>query len=128
MKIATATGRRKTSVAQCRIIPGNGKIVINNRSLEEYYPLEPQRIKIMQPLILTKLSNKYDILINVRGGGKSGQLGAIQLGISRAIVDLDDNFHQTLRDAGLLTRDPRMVERKKYGRKKARKRFQFSKR
>jgi small subunit ribosomal protein S9 len=128
MKVAAATGRRKTSVAQCRVIPGNGKVTVNKSPLEVYFPVEVHRTKINQPFAITKTEGKYDLLVTVRGGGKSGQTGAIQLGISRALVHIDDQLHQILRDAGLLTRDPRMVERKKYGQKKARKRFQFSKR
>lgn len=128
MKVAAATGRRKTSVAQCRFIPGNGKIIVNKRPIEEYFPVEVHRTKINQPFAITKTEGKFDTTIVVRGGGKSGQTGAIQLGLSRALVHFDEQMHQALRDAGLLTRDPRMVERKKFGQKKARKRFQFSKR
>jgi small subunit ribosomal protein S9 len=128
MKIASATGRRKTAVAQCRMVPGTGKVVVNNKSFDEYFPVEVNRSKILQPFILTKTDGKLDLVVTVRGGGKSGQTGAIVLGISRALVHYDEQLHHTLREAGLLTRDPRMVERKKYGQKKARKRFQFSKR
>jgi len=128
MKVASATGRRKTAVAQCRISPGTGKITINKRTFEEYFPVETLRTKILQPFIVTKNEGKFDLFVTVKGGGKSGQTGAVLLGISRALVKFDEEFHHALRDAGLLTRDPRMVERKKYGQKKARKRFQFSKR
>ncbi len=128
MKIASATGRRKTAVAQCRILPGTGKIIVNKRSFEEYFPVETSRTKILQPFAVTKNEGKFDLFVTVKGGGKTGQTGAVLLGISRALVKFDEEFHHSLRDAGLLTRDPRMVERKKYGRKKARKRFQFSKR
>lgn len=129
MKVFTATGRRKTSVAQVRLIsPGTGKITINKQAFDQYFPVEFQRIETLKPLELTKFTGKVDISANVRGGGKSGQFGAIQLGISRALVQFDESLRSQLRAAGLLTRDPRMVERKKYGQKKARKRFQFSKR
>jgi small subunit ribosomal protein S9 len=128
MKVAAATGRRKTSVAQCRVVPGNGKVTINKKLIEEYFPVEVHRTKINQPFAITKTEGKFDTVIIVRGGGKSGQTGAIQLGLSRALVHYDEQLHHILREAGLLTRDPRMVERKKYGQKKARKRFQFSKR
>jgi small subunit ribosomal protein S9 len=128
MKTAIATGRRKTSVAQCRILPGKGKIVINKKSIEDYIPIEVLRMKIMEPFNVTKTEGKFDLFVNVRGGGVNGQTGAVSLGISRALVNFDEQYHSVLRDAGLLTRDSRMVERKKYGQKKARKRFQFSKR
>lgn len=129
MKVFTATGRRKTSVAQVRLIsPGTGKITINKQAFDQYFPVEFQRIETLKPLELTKFTGKVDISATVRGGGKSGQFGAIQLGISRALVQFDESLRSQLRAAGLLTRDPRMVERKKYGQKKARKRFQFSKR
>lgn len=128
MKVASATGRRKTAVAQCIVTPGTGKVAINKKLFEEYFPVEQHRTKIMLPFAITKTEGKYDLSVTVRGGGKSGQTGAVLLGISRALVHWDEQLHQSLRDAGLLTRDPRMVERKKYGQKKARKRFQFSKR
>ena len=128
MKTAIATGRRKTSVAQCRILPGDGKIVINKKPFEEYVPVNVLRTKIMEPFNVTKTEGKFDLVVNVRGGGINGQTGAVSLGISRALVSFDEQYHSDLRDAGLLTRDSRMVERKKYGQKKARKRFQFSKR
>lgn len=128
MKVASATGRRKTSVAQCRVLPGKGKILINKKQFEEYFPVETQRSRILQPFTITKTEGKFDLFVQVHGGGKSGQTGAVLLGISRALVKYDEEFQGLLRNAGLLTRDPRMVERKKYGRKKARKRFQFSKR
>lgn len=128
MKVITATGRRKTAVSQCRLIPGTGKILINKKAFEEYFPVETHREKIMQPFCITKQEAKFDMFLNVRGGGKSGQTGAVSLSISRALAKFDDSLHGLLRDAGLLTRDPRMVERKKYCQKKARKRFQFSKR
>jgi len=128
MKVISATGRRKTSVAQVRILPGNGKIVVNKKDFKEYFPVEISRINILHPFVVTKTEGQFDMFITVRGGGKSGQTGAVQLGLSRALVKSDEELHKSLRDASLLTRDPRMVERKKYGQKKARKRFQFSKR
>lgn len=128
MKEAVATGRRKTSIAQVRLLQGTGKITINGRSLEEYFPIETHRIKILRPLEITKTIGKFDISIKTNGGGISGQAGAIQLGISRALVEFEPSYKSILKDFGFLTRDPRMVERKKYGQKKARKRFQFSKR
>lgn len=128
MKGYIATGRRKTAIAQARLLPGNGKFVINKLNITEYFPIDIYRINTFRPLEVTKTEGKYDIHITVRGGGKSGQTGAIQLAIARALVTIDEQFRSPLRDAGLLTRDPRMVERKKYGQKKARKRFQFSKR
>ncbi len=128
MKLSRATGRRKTAVAQVRLLPGTGKVMVNGRTFEEYFPLDEYRLQAFQPLRVTKTEGKFDIFIIARGGGKSGQVGAIQLGIARALVDVEEEFHAMLRNASLLTRDPRMVERKKYGQKKARKRFQFSKR
>jgi small subunit ribosomal protein S9 len=128
MKVASATGRRKTAVAQVRLLNGNGKITVNKIPFGEYFPIDFYQLHALRPLEVTKSTGKFDIYITVRGGGKSGQTGAVQLGISRALVEVDSNNHKPLRDAGLLTRDPRMVERKKYGQKKARKRFQFSKR
>ncbi|MGB9771380.1 MAG: 30S ribosomal protein S9 [Candidatus Kapaibacteriota bacterium] len=128
MKEAMATGRRKTSVAQVRLIPGTGKIIVNDRPFEDYFPVEYHRIQVLKPLEVTKTLGKFDILAKTNGGGISGQAGAIQLGIARALVDFEESFKHILKEFGLLTRDPRMVERKKYGQKKARKRFQFSKR
>jgi small subunit ribosomal protein S9 len=128
MKEATATGRRKTSVAQVRLYPGTGKITVNERAFEDYFPVEYHRIQIIKPLEVTNTLGKFDIVIKTNGGGISGQAGAAQLGIARALVAFEESYKQTLKEFGLLTRDPRMVERKKYGQKKARKRFQFSKR
>jgi small subunit ribosomal protein S9 len=124
----TAVGRRKTSVARVILMPGTGKITINRRSLEEFFPIETLRADVLKPLDATQTAGKYDARVAVEGGGTTGQAGAIRLGIARALVDLSEDHKATLRAAGLLTRDPRMVERKKYGQKKARKRFQFSKR
>jgi small subunit ribosomal protein S9 len=128
MKHYSATGRRKTSVAQVRMLPGNGKITVNKRTFETYFPVELNRYIARLPLAVTDTEGKYDIFITVRGGGISGQAGAVSLGIARALLSMDEELKAKLRPAGLLTRDPRMVERKKYGQKKARKRFQFSKR
>jgi small subunit ribosomal protein S9 len=110
------------------MVPGTGKITVNRRALENFFPLETLRADVLKPLEATQSTGKFDVRVNVEGGGSTGQAGAIRLGIARALVALSDDHKPTLRAAGLLTRDPRMVERKKYGRKKARKRFQFSKR
>jgi small subunit ribosomal protein S9 len=124
----TAVGRRKTSVARVILSPGSGKIMVNKRPLDQFFPLETLRTDVVKPFEVTQTSGKYDARINVDGGGSTGQAGAIRLGIARALVEMSEDNRSTLRTAGLLTRDPRMVERKKYGQKKARKRFQFSKR
>jgi small subunit ribosomal protein S9 len=125
---STAVGRRKTSVARVILLPGTGKITINRRTLEDFFPIETLRADVLKPLDATQTTGKYDARVSVEGGGTTGQAGAIKLGIARALVDLSEDHKPVLRAAGLLTRDPRMVERKKYGQKKARKRFQFSKR
>jgi small subunit ribosomal protein S9 len=124
----TAVGRRKTSVARVSVAPGSGKITINRRPFETYFPLATLRDDVVKPLAATQTVGKYDVRVNVEGGGTTGQAGAIRLGIARALVAMSEEHKGTLRAAGLMTRDPRMVERKKYGQKKARKRFQFSKR
>jgi small subunit ribosomal protein S9 len=128
MKVYAGTGRRKTSVAQVRITPGSGKIAINKRQVNDYFPVEIQRTNAFKPLEVASQDNAFDINITVKGGGPSGQMGAIQLGLSRALVSFNEELREKLRSFGFLTRDSRMVERKKYGQKKARKRFQFSKR
>lgn len=132
MKVAQikyyATGRRKTSVAKVWLSPGSGKIIVNDKSMEEYFPLETLRIIVKQPLTLTETLNKYDVIAKVMGGGLSGQAGAVRHGIARALVLADPTLRPVLKKAGFLTRDPRMVERKKYGLKKARRAPQFSKR
>lgn len=128
MKTVTGTGRRKTAVAKVWLIPGSGRITINGRSFEEYFPIESQRVKILWPFEVTKTIGKFDVIAKTNGGGISGQMGAVQLGIARSLVEYEESFKSVLKEFGLLTRDPRMVERKKYGQKKARKRFQFSKR
>jgi len=122
------TGRRKTSVARIILRTGSGTITINDRSLEKYFNLETQRNEVRMPFTATETAGKYDVIANVDGGGLTGQAGAIKLGIARALVEVDNELRGKLRIHNLLTRDPRMVERKKYGQKKARKRFQFSKR
>ncbi len=123
-----ATGRRKTSVARVILKPGTGKFQVNRKALETYFPVDTMRSEIMSPFIATETAGKYDVVANVNGGGLSGQAGAVRLGISRALVEINAELKPKLRAQDLMTRDPRMVERKKYGQKKARKRFQFSKR
>lgn len=122
------TGRRKTSVARVRLVPGDGKILINKRNIDDYFGLETLKMVVRAPLNLTDTAGRFDTLISVRGGGLSGQAGAIRHGISRALIKADDELRGTLKKAGFLTRDPRMVERKKYGLKGARRAPQFSKR
>lgn len=122
------TGRRKTSIARVRLIPGDGKITINGRTIDEYFGLETLKYTVKQPLILTENIDKFDVIVKVEGGGLTGQAGAIRLGISRALIRADEELRSPLKRAGFLTRDPRMKERKKYGLKKARKAPQFSKR
>ena len=123
-----ATGRRKSSVARVRLVPGEGKIVVNGRELSEYFGLKTLELVVRQPLDTTETLGKYDVLANVVGGGISGQAGAIRHGIARALLKVDADFRPLLKKAGLLTRDPREKERRKYGLKKARKASQFSKR
>ncbi len=128
MDITNKTGRRKTAIARVYIQPGKGTITINERELTDYFKSEIHQILVKQPLALLKLDNQYDINANVEGGGIKGQAEAIRLGITRALVEVDETHKPTLKKEGLTTRDSRMVERKKYGKRKARKRFQFSKR
>lgn len=123
-----ATGRRKRSVARVTLVPGNGKITVNNREVENYFPRETLRMIIRQPLQVTGTIGKYDCIVKVEGGGESGQAGAVRHGIARALVELNADLKPKLKKEGLLTRDPREVERKKYGLAGARRRFQFSKR
>jgi small subunit ribosomal protein S9 len=123
-----ATGRRKTAVARVRLIPGTGKIEVNGRPVEEYFPTTSLQTTIVAPLTLTKLANAYDVVVNTNGGGVQGQAGAVRLGIARALLHVDAGLRGALKAEGLLTRDPRMKERKKSGQPGARKRFQFSKR
>ncbi|HOE57597.1 MAG TPA: 30S ribosomal protein S9 [Bacillota bacterium] len=122
------TGRRKKSVARVRLIPGEGRIVINNREIDDYFGLETLKLIVRQPLVLTETLAKFNVLANVVGGGFTGQAGAIRHGISRALLEADKDLRPMLKKAGFLTRDPRMKERKKYGLKKARRAPQFSKR
>ncbi len=124
----TATGRRKTSIAQITMKPGSGKIVVNKKPVETYFPREVLRMIIRQPLELVGATGKHDITIKVEGGGPTGQAGAVRHGISRALTKMDADLRGRLKKEGFLTRDPREKERKKYGLKGARKRFQFSKR
>lgn len=128
MPATISVGRRKDAVARVKLTEGSGKITVNKKEFEKYFPQETHRGEIMRPFIVTDTMGRYDVMVNVRGGGMTGQAGAVKLGIARSLVSLDEDMRTSLRGAGLLTRDPRMVERKKYGQKKARKRFQFSKR
>ena len=121
-------GRRKTSVARVILRSGHGKILVNGKEFEKAFPLLVSREDITKPFDVTETSGKYDVYVNVKGGGSTGQAQAIRLGIARALIDTNPDFRPSLKIEGFLTRDPRMVERKKYGQPKARKRFQFSKR
>jgi small subunit ribosomal protein S9 len=127
-KVFTATGRRKTSVARVSLKPGKGRITINEKSLQDYFGRETARMIVMQPFDVTQTSGNFDIDVNVAGGGNSGQAGAIRHGITRALMQINPELRSPLKKAGFVTRDPRAVERKKYGRHKARKRPQYSKR
>ena len=122
------TGRRKKSIARVYLVPGKGNITINKRNIEEYFGLETLKVIVRQPLVLTETGDKFDVIVTVRGGGFTGQAGAIRHGISRALLQADADYRPTLKKAGFLTRDPRMKERKKYGLKAARRAPQFSKR
>jgi len=122
------TGRRKTAVARVRLATGSGKIVINGRTFENYFPAESHRVVAAQPLTITGMADKYDAQISVSGGGPNGQAGAVRHGLARALLTVDANLRPILKAEGYLTRDPRMRERKKYGQPGARKRFQYSKR
>ena len=122
------TGRRKKSVARVYVMPGKGKITINKRDIDEYFGLETLKVIVRQPLVATQTEGKYDIVVNVKGGGYTGQAGAIRHGLSRALLKVDEEFRPTLKKEGFLTRDPRMKERKKSGLKAARRAPQFSKR
>ena len=122
------TGRRKTAVARVRLTPGTGKVVVDRRTFEAYFPLEQQRTLVLQPFTATATAGKFDVHVSVAGGGPFGQVGAARHGIARALLTVDPNLRPLLKAEGLLTRDPRMKERKKYGQPGARKRFQFSKR
>jgi small subunit ribosomal protein S9 len=122
------TGRRKESIARVRLVPGDGRVIINNRDMDEYFGLETLKLIVKQPLVLTNTLGRYDVLVNVHGGGYTGQAGAIRHGIARALLKADPDLRSSLKRAGFLTRDPRMKERKKYGLKAARRAPQFSKR
>jgi small subunit ribosomal protein S9 len=122
------TGRRKTSTARVYLRPGSGEVKVNQKPFERYFPNETLRMIIRQPLQLTETVGKFDLIVNVTGGGPAGQAGAIRHGITRALIEFNGDLRPTLKHAGLVTRDPRIKERKKYGQKGARKRFQFSKR
>ena len=122
------TGRRKSSVARVYLVPGTGKITINKRDMDEYFGLETLKVVVRQPLTATETADKFDVLVNVRGGGYTGQAGAIRHGIARALLNVDADYRPVLKKAGFLTRDPSMKERKKYGLKAARRAPQFSKR
>jgi len=122
------TGRRKTSTARVYLRPGTGEVKVNRKTFEQYFPNQALRMIIRQPLTLTDTASKFDIVVNVAGGGPAGQAGAVRHGITRALMEYNADLRPALKDAGLVTRDPRAKERKKYGQKGARKRFQFSKR
>jgi len=122
------TGRRKKSVARVYLVPGKGEVTINKRSMDDYFGMDTLKVIVRQPLVLTETAEKYDVLVNVKGGGYTGQAGAIRHGISRALLQVDTEFRPVLKKAGFLTRDSRMKERKKYGLKAARRAPQFSKR
>ena len=122
------TGRRKSSVARVYLVPGKGNITINKRDIDEYFGLETLKVIVRQPLVATETVDKYDVKVTVKGGGYTGQAGAVRHGIARALLQVDEEFRPTLKKAGYLTRDPRMKERKKYGLKSARRAPQFSKR
>ena len=122
------TGRRKSSVARVYLVPGTGKVTINKRDMDDYFGLDTLKLIVRQPLELTGTDGKFDVLVNVRGGGFTGQAGAIRHGIARALLEADGDYRAALKSAGFLTRDPRMKERKKYGLKAARRAPQFSKR
>ncbi len=123
-----AVGRRKSAVARVRLVPGEGKILVNKRDIDDYFGLETLKMTVRQPLALTNVGGSFDVLVNVRGGGLTGQAGAIRHGVSRALCKVNPELREALKKAGFLTRDPRMKERKKYGLKAARRAPQFSKR
>jgi small subunit ribosomal protein S9 len=123
-----ATGKRKTAIARTWLKSGSGAVTINNRNLEDYFPLESARMELLKPLVMTNNVGKYDVKVTVIGGGPSGQAGAIRHGITRALIEIDPDYRQPLKRAGFVKRDPRKKERKKYGQRGARARFQFSKR
>jgi len=128
MEVINTLGRRKKSVARIYMQNGTGSVTVNGRDFKEYFPTMPLQYRIHQPFMLTETEGKYDVKVNVRGGGITGQIEAVRLGIARALVEVDPEIKTKLKAEGLMTRDPRMVERKKFGQPKARKKFQFSKR
>ena len=128
IEVYLGTGRRKSSVARVRLVPGKGQIIINKREIDDYFGLETLKLIVRQPLVLTGMEGKFDVICNVHGGGVSGQAGAIRHGITRALINFDAELKSSLKKAGFVTRDPRMKERKKYGLKAARRAPQFSKR
>ena len=128
MEVTNTLGRRKKAIARAYVKPGKGNVTVNKKDVKDYFPLSTQLAKIQQPFELTETTGKYDVNINVSGGGTSGQVEAIRLAIARALVEVNAEYKPALKAEGLMTRDPRMVERKKPGQKKARKKFQFSKR
>ena len=128
MEVINTSGRRKKSVARIYMVPGKGKVQVNNKKLEDFFPVKNHKLVVNQPLSVTDNLGKFDINVNVNGGGITGQASAISLAISKGLVTIDAELKPVLREHGLMTRDPRMVERKKPGQKKARKKFQFSKR
>jgi small subunit ribosomal protein S9 len=127
-EFAWGTGRRKSSVARVRIRPGNGIMTVNGRTFDDYFPVLQRRVDVLAPLESTEATGRFDIFANIHGGGPTGQAGALRLGIARALVKAEPELSDVLREGGYLTRDARMVERKKYGQRKARRKFQFSKR
>lgn len=128
MEVINALGRRKTAVARVYLKPGKGNVTINKKDYKDFFPVALFQSKVLQPFVLTETTGKYDVVVNINGGGYNGQAEAIRLGVSRALLKIDPEFRSQLKEDGLLTRDPRMVERKKPGQPKARKKFQFSKR
>lgn len=128
MEVINTLGRRKKSVARVYLKNGTGSVTVNGRDFKEYFPTMPLQYRVRQPFMITETEGKYDVMVNVHGGGITGQIEAMRLGISRALVEIDAEWKSKLRAEGLMTRDPRMVERKKYGQPGARKQFQFSKR
>ncbi len=128
MEVISTTGRRKTAIARVYLKEGKGKIVINKKDYKEYFPIATLQYVVQQPFEITETAGKYDVMVNLDGGGIKGQAEALRLAISKALVEINPEFRPPLKAKGLMRRDPRMVERKKYGQKKARKKFQFSKR
>ena len=122
------TGRRKKAIARVYLVPGKGNVTINKRNMDDYFGLETLKVIVRQPLVATETAEKFDVIVNVKGGGYTGQAGAVRHGIARALLQVDGEYRPVLKNAGFLTRDPRMKERKKYGLKKARRAPQFSKR